>query len=63
MSDKICDDRLNISELADKIAAMNDEEFIEYQYQEICKKLGFVPTEYKAQNTNTEDDNWVNPFP
>ena len=30
MNKRICDDRLNITELADKIAAMSDEEFEKY---------------------------------
>lgn len=32
------------------------------EYKRICKKLGFVPSEYKAPKVETEDDNWVNPF-
>lgn len=32
------------------------------EYNRICEKLGFIPTQYKAPATNTEDDNWVNPF-
>lgn len=32
------------------------------EYQRICKKLGFIPSEYKAITAKTEDDNWVNPF-
>lgn len=32
------------------------------EYERICKKLGFVPTEYKATESCGEDDTWVNPF-
>ena len=32
------------------------------EYKRICKKLGFVPSEYKAPNVDLEDDNWENPF-
>jgi hypothetical protein len=31
------------------------------EYERICKKLGFIPSELKTK-TNVEDDNWVNPF-
>ena len=34
----------------------------EKEYQRICDKLGFIPSEYKAPPSDTEDDNWVNPF-
>ena len=39
---------------------MNDKELTEYQ--RICEKLGFIPSEYKSPKVDTEDDNWVNPF-
>jgi hypothetical protein len=32
------------------------------EYKRICEKLGFIPSEYKAKKTSSEDDNWVNPF-
>ena len=34
----------------------------EKEYQRICKKLGFIPSEYKYDGPITEDDTWVNPF-
>ena len=39
---------------------MNNTELTEYQ--RICKKLGFIPSEDKSLQVSTEDDNWVNPF-
>ena len=32
------------------------------EYERICNKLGFIPSEYRAPATDTEDDNRVNPF-
>lgn len=32
------------------------------EYKRICEKLGFVPSKYKAPETDSEDDNWINPF-
>lgn len=34
----------------------------EKEYKRICEKLGFIPSEYKAPTTDSEDDTWVNPF-
>lgn len=31
------------------------------EYDRICKKLGFIPSEYTIES-DTEDDTWVNPF-
>lgn len=31
------------------------------EYARICKKLGFIPSEYTVE-ADTEDDTWVNPF-
>ncbi|MEG0228783.1 MAG: hypothetical protein RR446_05860 [Lachnospiraceae bacterium] len=31
-------------------------------YEKICKKLGFVPSEYKSKNFGTENDTQENPF-
>ena len=64
----ICDDRP--IEMSEEIANMTDEEiekefikrFKESEYQRICVKLGFVPSEYVAPKTDTENDNWNNPF-
>lgn len=32
------------------------------EYKRICEKLGFIPSKYKTPETDSEDDNWVNPF-
>ena len=32
------------------------------KYKRICKKLGFIPSQYRAPKFNTEDDTFVNPF-
>ena len=32
------------------------------EYERICEKLGFIPSEYRCPKTDGEDDNWVNPF-
>lgn len=34
----------------------------EKEYKRICKKLGFIPSQYKAPETDGEDDRWENPF-
>lgn len=34
----------------------------EKEYQRICEKLGFIPSEYKYDGSTAEDDTWVNPF-
>jgi hypothetical protein len=32
------------------------------EYERICKKLGFIPSEFKAPDFETEDDSWESPF-
>ena len=32
------------------------------EYNRICKKLGFIPSEYRYEGPIEEDDTWVNPF-
>ncbi|MDD3185539.1 MAG: hypothetical protein PHD70_14815 [Anaerostipes sp.] len=32
------------------------------EYKRICKKLGFIPSEYQYTGPIEEDDSWVNPF-
>lgn len=34
----------------------------EIEYQRICDKLGFIPSEFKTPDFETEYDSWVNPF-
>ena len=34
----------------------------EKEYQRICEKLGFIPSEYEYDGPIAEDDTWVNPF-
>lgn len=34
----------------------------EKEYQRICKKLGFIPSEFEYDGPDTEDDSWVSPF-
>lgn len=34
----------------------------EKEFERICQKLGFIPRECKIEYTDTEDDNWENPF-
>ena len=34
----------------------------ETEYQRICDKLGFIPSEFKAPDFETADDSWTNPF-
>lgn len=34
----------------------------EKEYQRICEKLGFIPSEYEYDGPVSEDDTWVNPF-
>lgn len=34
----------------------------EKEYKRICDKLGFIPSEYKFPDFDTEDDSWVSPF-
>lgn len=34
----------------------------EITYESICEKLGFIPSEYKPEVPNHEDDSRVNPF-
>ena len=34
----------------------------ETEYQRICDKLGFIPSEFKTPDFETEDDSWTNPF-
>lgn len=34
----------------------------EEKYKQICEKLGFDPATYRADISDTEDDNWENPF-
>ena len=31
------------------------------EYDRICKKLGFIPSKYKC-DMDEENDNWINPF-
>ena len=35
---------------------------VDKEYERICKKLGFIPSEYKYDGQIEEDDTWVNPF-
>lgn len=35
---------------------------VDKEYERICKKLGFIPSEYKYDGPIGEDDTWVNPF-
>ena len=35
---------------------------VDKEYERICKKLGFIPSEYKYDGPIEEDDTWVNPF-
>ena len=35
---------------------------VDKEYERICKKLGFIPSEYKYDGMIEEDDTWVNPF-
>lgn len=35
---------------------------VDEKYNKICKKLGFVPSEYKHKYSGTEDDSKPNPF-
>lgn len=35
---------------------------VDKEYERICEKLGFVPSEYKYDGPIGEDDTWVNPF-
>ncbi|MBQ7916374.1 MAG: hypothetical protein IJ315_06260 [Firmicutes bacterium] len=32
------------------------------RYDQICRKLGFIPSEYRYNGPSTEDDNWKSPF-
>ena len=32
------------------------------EYQRICEKLRFIPSEYKYDGLSSEDDTWINPF-
>lgn len=32
------------------------------KYDKICRKLGFIPSEYKHKYSGTEDDSKPNPF-
>lgn len=34
----------------------------EKEYQRICEKLGFIPSEYKYDGPSSVDDTWINPF-
>ena len=34
----------------------------EKKYKRICDKLGFIPSEFKAPDFETEDDSWESPF-
>ena len=34
----------------------------EKEYERICKKLGFIPSEFKAPDFETEDDSLESPF-
>lgn len=35
---------------------------VDKEYERICKKLGFIPSEYEYNGPIEEDDTWVNPF-
>lgn len=35
---------------------------VDKEYERICKKQGFIPSEYKYDGPIEEDDTWVNPF-
>ena len=35
---------------------------VDNEDERICKKLGFIPSEYKYDGPIEEDDTWVNPF-
>lgn len=35
---------------------------VDEKYNQICEKLGFIPSEYKPETSNHEDDSKVNPF-
>lgn len=35
---------------------------VDEKYNEICEKLGFIPSEYKPEASDYEDDSRINPF-
>lgn len=35
---------------------------VDKKYNDICKKLGFIPSEYQPKSTTSEDDSKENPF-
>ena len=35
---------------------------VDKEYERICKKLGFIPSEHKYDGPIEEDDTWVNLF-
>lgn len=37
-------------------------QIVDEEYNRICEKLGFIPSEYKPDVPSNEDDSRVNPF-
>ncbi len=38
------------------------EQAVDEKYNQICEKLGFIPSEYKPKVPSYEDDSRINPF-
>ena len=51
----------DINSIGNYLAKIKMDESVDKEYDRICKKLGFIPSEYKC-DMDEENDNWINPF-
>lgn len=51
-----------VEEISEKQAINKINKFMSNEYKRICDKLGFIPSEYRMPETDTEDDSIENPF-
>ena len=51
----------DINSIGNYLAKIKMDGSVDKEYDRICKKLGFIPSEYKC-DMDEENDNWINPF-
>lgn len=51
-----------LKEESNQLDEWKEEMVVDKEYERICKKLGFIPSEFKAPDFETEDDSWESPF-
>ena len=51
----------DINSIGNYLSKVQMDKSVDKEYDRICKKLGFIPSEYKC-DMDEENDNWINPF-